>query len=91
MAKQVNIHAAKTNFSKLVEEVEAGAEIVIARAGKPVMRLVKYDDEELAVPRQFGFAKDLLEGVDLTGFDDYDEDFWAGWNAKTFDPKSVKK
>jgi len=36
----VNIHAAKTNFSRLVERAAAGEEIVIARAGKPLARLV---------------------------------------------------
>ena len=37
-----NIHEAKTHFSKLVERVAAGEEIVIGRAGKPVARLVPY-------------------------------------------------
>lgn len=37
---QVNIHEAKTHLSKLVERVEQGEEIVIARAGVPVVRLV---------------------------------------------------
>ncbi len=36
----VNIHEAKTQFSLLVEEAAAGREIVIARAGRPVARLV---------------------------------------------------
>jgi prevent-host-death family protein len=36
----VNIHEAKTNFSRFVDQAEAGEEIVIARAGKPVARLV---------------------------------------------------
>ncbi|MDD2702191.1 MAG: type II toxin-antitoxin system prevent-host-death family antitoxin [Sideroxydans sp.] len=36
----VNIHEAKTQFSRIVEQAEAGEEIVIARAGKPVARLV---------------------------------------------------
>lgn len=35
----VNIHEAKTHFSKLIERVLAGEEITIARAGKPVARL----------------------------------------------------
>jgi len=35
----VNIHDAKTHLSRLVERVEAGEEIVIARAGRPVARL----------------------------------------------------
>lgn len=36
----VNIHEAKTHFSRFVEQAEAGEEIVIARAGKPVARLM---------------------------------------------------
>jgi prevent-host-death family protein len=36
----VNIHAAKTQLSRLVDEAAAGEEIIIARAGKPVARLV---------------------------------------------------
>ena len=37
---QVNIHEAKTRLSQLIEQVEAGGEVVIARAGSPVVRLV---------------------------------------------------
>lgn len=37
------MHEAKTNLSKLVERAEAGEEIVIGRAGKPVARLVAYE------------------------------------------------
>lgn len=36
----VNIHDAKTNFSKLIDAVGQGEEIVIAKAGKPAARLV---------------------------------------------------
>lgn len=36
----VNLHAAKTHFSRLVAEAEAGEEIIIAKAGKPVAKLV---------------------------------------------------
>jgi prevent-host-death family protein len=36
----VNIHAAKTQLSRLVEEAATGREIVIAKAGRPVARLV---------------------------------------------------
>jgi prevent-host-death family protein len=38
--KQVNIHQAKTELSKLVERAESGEEIVIARGGKPAAKLV---------------------------------------------------
>jgi len=40
VSKVVNMHEAKSNLSRLVEEVEAGGEIILARAGKPVARLV---------------------------------------------------
>ena len=40
--KTVNIQAAKTHLSRLVEEAAAGEEIVLAKAGKPVARLVPY-------------------------------------------------
>jgi prevent-host-death family protein len=36
----VNVHEAKTRLSKLLEQVEAGQEIIIARNGHPVARLV---------------------------------------------------
>jgi prevent-host-death family protein len=37
--KKINVHEAKTHFSRLVERAERGEEFVIARAGKPVARL----------------------------------------------------
>ncbi len=39
---EVNIHQAKTHLSRLLSRVAAGEEIVIARAGKPVARLVPF-------------------------------------------------
>ena len=39
MPKPVNIHEAKTHFSRLVERAAKGEEIVIARAGRPLARL----------------------------------------------------
>lgn len=44
----MNVHEAKTHLSRLLERVERGQEIVIARAGKPIARLVPIDD----TPRQ---------------------------------------
>jgi prevent-host-death family protein len=48
----VNIYEAKTQFSKLVERVAAGEEIVIARAGHPVAKLVAFS--ESSAPRTPG-------------------------------------
>lgn len=39
----VNIHDAKTHFSKLLEQVQSGEEIVIARAGQPIAKLVAWE------------------------------------------------
>lgn len=38
--RMVNVHKAKTELSRLLEAVEAGEDVVIARAGRPVARLV---------------------------------------------------
>jgi prevent-host-death family protein len=42
--KTFNIHEAKTHLSRLVERVQAGEEIVIAKAGRPAARLVPIED-----------------------------------------------
>jgi prevent-host-death family protein len=55
MARTVNVHEAKTHLSKLLAEVGRGEEIVIARAGKPVARLVPLEPRR--APRQPGSAK----------------------------------
>lgn len=54
MESMVNIHEAKTHFSKLITRVQAGEEIVIALAGQPVARLVPVVQE--AKKRQPGSA-----------------------------------
>lgn len=41
----VNVHDAKTHFSRLLERVAAGEEIVIAKAGKPVAKLVPHGSQ----------------------------------------------
>ncbi|MBP7001179.1 type II toxin-antitoxin system Phd/YefM family antitoxin [Amaricoccus sp.] len=53
--KTVNIHEAKTNLSRLVAAVEAGEDVVLARAGKPVARIVPLDRP--APKRRFGSMK----------------------------------
>jgi prevent-host-death family protein len=53
--KQVNVHEAKTHLSRLIEEVEAGEEVIVAKAGKPVARLSPIGQRR---PRKLG----LLDG-----------------------------
>lgn len=55
----VNIHEAKTHFSKLIERALAGEEVTIARAGRPVARLVPLPPR--VARRSPGSARGLIE------------------------------
>lgn len=55
MPVQINIYEAKTAFSKLINKAIAGEEIIIARSGKPVAKLVPY--QKPGVDRIPGSAK----------------------------------
>jgi prevent-host-death family protein len=55
---QVSVHEAKTNLSRLLRRVAAGEEIVIARSGRPVARLVPLPDQE---PRELGTDKGAFD------------------------------
>jgi len=52
---QVNIHQAKTQLSRLVDRAAGGEEIIIAKAGKPVARLVSYATK--GAPRRPGIMR----------------------------------
>jgi prevent-host-death family protein len=56
----VNIHAAKTHLSRLIDAAAAGEEILIARAGKPVARLVPLQDTQVKPRRQLGLLAGKL-------------------------------
>ncbi|WP_310633466.1 type II toxin-antitoxin system Phd/YefM family antitoxin [Paraburkholderia sp.] len=58
----VNIHEAKTHFSRLVDAAASGEEIVIARAGKPAARLVPI--EPVKPKRRFGGMKGKIQIAD---------------------------
>jgi prevent-host-death family protein len=62
---QINIYAAKTQLSRLVDQANAGEEVVITRQGRPVARLVP---AAAAKPRKPG----LLEGRGYWIADDFD-------------------
>jgi len=68
---QVNIHEAKTHLSRLVERAAAGEEIIIGKAGKPVARLVPY--QELKPPgRKPGSMRGKIKIK--AGFDEMDKE-----------------
>jgi prevent-host-death family protein len=50
---QVNLHDAKTHLCRYVDQALAGEDVVIARAGKPLVRLIPLMDEQ--PPRRLGF------------------------------------
>ena len=64
--RHVNIHDAKTQLSRLLEEVEAGERVVIARAGRPIAVLSPY--KAATRPRRLG----LFAGQ-ATVHSDFDE------------------
>jgi len=68
MTRLVNIYDAKTNLSKLLQDVERGEEILIGRAGEPIARLSPYRLEK----RELGFARGQIWIAD--DFDDTPEE-----------------
>ena len=74
MPTTVNVHEAKTHLSRLLERVERGEEVVIARAGKPVARLTPV----APVERPLGFVDGQF---DESFWDPLPEEELAGWEG----------
>lgn len=71
---QVNIHEAKTHFSKLLREVQNGNEVIIAKGNKPIAKLVSIEKSNRK--RKIGTAKGKVRIADdfdapLDDFKDY--------------------
>ena len=74
----VNVHEAKTQLSRLLARVEAGEEVVIARRGEPVARLVGCRPRSRRQP-------DVLKGkvvIPESFFDPLPEDELAAWEGR---------
>ena len=56
---KVNIHQAKTHLSRLIEDVASGNEVLIAKGGRPMARLVPLGRDEM--PRRPGLLKGRLK------------------------------
>ena len=74
----VNVHEAKTNLSRLLAQVEAGEEVVIARRGKPVARLVGCDPKGKPQP---DVLKGLINVEDSFFFDPLPEEELKLWEG----------
>ena len=56
---QVNIHEAKTNLSKLIQEVLDGSEVVIAKNKNPIVKIVKIENQP--VKRRLGLGAEKIQ------------------------------
>lgn len=74
----VNVHEAKTNLSRLLAQVEAGEEVIIARNGKPVARLVR---EKPRGRPQFGSWKGKIK-IDHRFFEPLPDEELARWEGR---------
>jgi prevent-host-death family protein len=87
---KVNIHAAKTHLSRLLKRVSEGEEIVIARAGVPVARMVRA--EATGTKRSLGMDKDsivIADDFDAPLPDELMAQFFGGGEKRK--GKSAKK
>lgn len=79
----VNIHQAKTHFSKLVARAEQGEEIIIARGDKPVVKIVAINPPvcQPKPRRQGGWLKDKI-ALTESFFEPLPEEELALWNGE---------
>ena len=79
--KTVNIHEAKTQLSKLVEEASKGESFVIAKAGKPVVKVTALQAPTGAEMRRLGFMAGEIsvpEDFDRMGGEEIERIFGGG-------------
>ena len=74
----VNVYEAKTHLSRLLEQAAAGEEIVIAKAGKPLARLIAYQEEDR--PREPGYWRGRVHIAD--DFDELPESIAAAFKGE---------
>jgi prevent-host-death family protein len=76
--RKVNMHEAKTHLSRLVERAAKGEGFIIAKAGKPLVKVVPLSSREEAGPRRLGFLTGEIavpDDFDRMGQDDIDRQF----------------
>ena len=76
--RKVNMHEAKTHLSRLVERAAKGEAFIIAKAGKPLVKVVPLSSREEAGPRRLGFLAGEIavpDDFDRMGQDEIDRQF----------------
>jgi len=79
--RTVNIHEAKTHLSRLVERAANGEPFIIAKAGKPLVKVVPLDTPSQRQIRRLGFLKGQIQvpdDFDTMFADDIEKMFYAG-------------
>jgi len=79
--KTINIHDAKTHLSRLIEQASKGEAFIIAKAGKPLVKVVPLGEGEQSSKRRLGFLAGEIEvpdDFDRMGEDDIARAFGAG-------------
>ncbi|CAN7465805.1 type II toxin-antitoxin system prevent-host-death family antitoxin [Rhizobium rhizogenes] len=82
----VNIHEAKTHLSRLIEKAAKGEAFIIAKAGKPMVKVVPIEDVEIPKKRRIGFMKGEIvapEDFDTMMADEIEEMFYGNRNDST--------
>ena len=77
----VNSHEAKTHLSRLVEKAAKGEAFIIAKAGKPMVKVVPLDQEAAPKKRRIGFMKgEIVVPADFDRMmaDEIEEMFYGG-------------
>ncbi|HYI83154.1 MAG TPA: type II toxin-antitoxin system prevent-host-death family antitoxin [Acetobacteraceae bacterium] len=70
--RRINIHEAKTHLSRLVEEAARGEAFVIAKAGKPMVKVVPLEPEKVDTSKRLGFLRGRITVPD--DFDTFMQD-----------------
>lgn len=76
----INVHEAKTHLSRLMEKVSKGESFIIAKAGKPIGKLVPLDEAETPKKRRIGFMKGEIvvpDDFDTVMADEIEEMFYG--------------
>jgi prevent-host-death family protein len=76
--RTVNIHEAKTHLSRLVDRAAKGEGFIIAKSGKPLVKVVPLDARDARQPRRLGFLAgeiDVPDNFDRMGQDEIERQF----------------
>lgn len=82
-AKAINVHEAKTHFSKLLKRAHDGEEIVLSKAGKPYAKLVPFIPTDQPTKRTFGRYAHMIPPIpDSVWFDPLPEEELRLWEGR---------